>query len=66
MTKSTKFKKAQKRKVEAYIRMEKRKAKKVKCTAMKACGFEDSYTNLSYEDLSSLLGLPTRIRGSLD
>lgn len=66
MSKSTKLKKVQKRKVEAYIRMEERKAKKVKSAAMRTFGFEDSYTNLSYEDLSSLLGLPTRIRGSLD
>ena len=66
MTKSTKLKKVQKRKVETYLRMEERKAKKVKCAAMKSCGFEDNYASLSYEDLSSLLGLPTRIRGSLD
>jgi hypothetical protein len=66
MKKSTKIKKVQQRKVAAHLRMEEKKAKKLKCSAMTNWGFENTYNTLSYEDLSSLLGLPSRMKGNLD
>ena len=66
MSKSTKIKKVQQRKVAAQLRMEKRKAAKLKYQSMETLDFSDSYDCLSYEDLNNLLGLPTRMVGKLD